>query len=195
MLDTTTGKVTVVCDQNEYGGFSNVSFDFAWSPDSKWLAYERSLANHLHAIYLYSVDSGKSTEITDEMADSDNPAFDRDGKYLYFTASTNGGATSDGLDMTADLYIETSKVYAAVLQADGASPLAPELGDEKPAEKKDEKKDDKKDTAAAGSPDKKPDQKESGDESAAKSKEPKPVKIDLDGIQSRIVAMPMPEGM
>ncbi|MFZ0305517.1 MAG: PDZ domain-containing protein [Terracidiphilus sp.] len=195
MLDTTTGKVTLICDQNEYGGFSNVSFDFAWSPDSKWLAYERSLANHLHAIYLYSVDSGKSTEITDEMADSDNPAFDRDGKYLYFTTSTNGGATSDGLDMTADLYIETSKVYAAVLQADGASPLAPELGDEKPAEKKDEKKDDKKDTAAAGSPDKKPDQKESGDESAAKSKEPKPVKIDLDGIQSRIVAMPMPEGI
>ena len=38
-------------------------------------------------------------------------------------------------------------------------------------------------------------QKESGDESAAKSEEPKPVKIDLDGIQSRIVAMPMPEGI
>jgi tricorn protease len=195
LLDTTTGKVTVVCDQNEYGGFSNLAFDFAWSPDSKWLAYERSLANHLHAIYLYSVDTGKSTEITDQMADSDNPAFDRDGKYLYFTASTNGGATSDGLDMTSDLYIETSKVYAAVLQADGASPLAPELGDEKPAGKKDEKKDDKKDTAAAGSSDKKPDATESGDEGASKSKEPKPVKIDLDGIQSRIVAMPMPEGI
>jgi tricorn protease len=195
VLDTTTGKVTLVCDQNEYGGFSNLAFEFAWSPDSKWLAYERSLSNHLHAINLYSVDSGKSTQITDQMADADNPAFDRDGKYLFFTASTNGGATSDGLDMTADLYIETSKVYAAVLQADGASPLAPELGDEKPAEKKDEKKDDKKDTAAAGSTDKKPDAKESSDEGASKSKEPKPVKIDLDGIQSRIVAMTMPEGI
>ena len=193
LLDTTTGKVTLVCDQNDYGGFSNLAFDFAWSPDSKWLAYERSLANHLHAIYLYSVDSGKSTEITDQMADADNPAFDRDGKYLYFTASTNGGATSDGLDMTSDLYIETSKVYAAVLQADGASPLAPELGDEKPAEKKEDK--DKKDAAAAGATDKKPDAKESGDEGASKSKEPKPVKIDLDGIESRIVAMPMPEGI
>jgi tricorn protease len=199
MLDTTTGKATVVCDQNEYGGFSNQAFDFAWSPDSKWLAYERSLANHLHAMTLYSVDSGKSTEITDPMADADNPAFDRDGKYLYFTTSTNGGATSDGLDMTSDLYIATSKVYAAVLQADGASPLAPELGDEKPADKKDEKKDDKKDdkkdAAAAGATDKKPDAKDSGDEGNKKPEAPKPVKIDLDGIQSRIVAMPMPDGI
>jgi tricorn protease len=194
LLDTTTGKVTMVCDQNEFGGFSSTAFDFSWSTDSKWLAYERSLGNHLHAIYIYSVDSGKSTQITDSIADADNPAFDRDGKYLYFTASTNGGAVSDSLDMTSDLYIETSKVYAAVLQADGASPLAPELGDEKPAEKKDEKKDDKKD-ATADSNDKKPDAKESGDESAKKSQEPKPVKIDLDGIQSRIVAMPMPEGI
>lgn len=206
VLDTTTGKATVVCDQNEFGGFSSQEFDFAWSPDSKWLAYERSLANHLHTITLYSVDSGKSTEISDRLAEADNPAFDRDGKYLYFTASTNAGATSDGLDMTSDLYIPTAKVYAAVLQADGASPLAPELGDEKPADKKDEKKDekkeekkddkqeDKKDAAAAGSTDKKPDAKESGDEGAAKKDEPKPVKIDLDGIQSRIVAMPMPDG-
>ncbi|HUB53193.1 MAG TPA: hypothetical protein VL986_13645, partial [Terracidiphilus sp.] len=202
LLDTATGKVTVVCDQNEYGGFSNQAYDFAWSPDSKWLAYERSLGNHLHAIDIYSVDSGKSTQVTDSLADADNPAFDRDGKYLYFTASTNGGAVSDGLDMTSDLYIETSKVYAAVLQADGASPLAPELGDEKPAEKKDEKKDDKKDTAAAGATDKKPDAKDTGDEGAKKGddgskkpEEPKPVKIDLDGIQSRIVAMPMPDGI
>ena len=41
MLDTTTGKLALVCDQNQYGGFSNQAYDFAWSPDSKWLAYER----------------------------------------------------------------------------------------------------------------------------------------------------------
>jgi tricorn protease len=191
LLDTTTGKVSVVCDQNEYGGFSKTEFEFAWSPDSKWLAYERSLPNHLHAVDLYSVDSGQSTQVTDPMADADNPAFDRDGKYLFFTASTNGGATSDGLDMTSDLYIETSRVYAAVLQSDGASPVAPELGDEKPPEKKDEKKD----ADAAGASDRKADAKDTGEEKAAKPAEPKPVKIDLDGIQSRIASMPMPDGI
>ena len=52
MLDTTTGKLTTVNDKNVYGGFSSSTFDFAWSPDSKWIAYPRSMANHLHAIFL-----------------------------------------------------------------------------------------------------------------------------------------------
>ncbi len=72
------------------------------------------------------------------MADSREPAFDREGKYLYFVASTNAGATSDGLDMTSDLYQVTSNIYAITLAKDTASPIAPELEDEKtaPAEDK-----------------------------------------------------------
>ncbi len=76
------------------------------------------MANHLHAIYLYSVDSGQSTQVTSEMGDSREPAFDREGKYLYFITSTNEGATSDGLDMTSDLYQVTSNIYALTLAAD-----------------------------------------------------------------------------
>ena len=186
VLDTATGKLSTVCDQNDFGGFSNQSYNFAWSPDSKWLAYERSMPNHLHAIYLYSVESGQSTQVTDTLADADNPAFDRDGKYLYFTASTNDGATSDGLDMSSDLYEPTAKVYAAVLSSTEASPIAPELDDEKP--KSDEAKKDKSsgDSSASG---------DSGDEgsSAKPAEPPKPVKIDLAGIGSRIVALPLPE--
>src|SRR6202035_2372037 len=103
----------------------------AWSPDSKWIAYSRSVENHLHALYLYSVDSGKSAQVTDVMADARLPAFDRGGKYLYFTASTNAGAASDGLDMTSDLYAVRSNIYAIVLGQDQPSPLAPEMADEK----------------------------------------------------------------
>ncbi|MGA7109374.1 MAG: PDZ domain-containing protein [Terracidiphilus sp.] len=195
-LDTTTGKLALVSDQNEYGGFSSSSFNFAWSPDSKWLAYERSMANHLHAIYLYSVDSAKSTQLTSEMADADNPAFDRDGKYLYFTVSTNAGATTDGLDMTSDLYQVTSNVYAAVLSASEASPIAPELGDEKPANAAD--KEAKKDEPARSADETKSAEKageKASDEKAAAAKPaeaPKPIKVDLDGISDRIVALPLP---
>ena len=195
-LDTTTGKLALVSDQNEYGGFSSSSFNFAWSPDSKWLAYERSMANHLHAIYLYSVDAAKSTQLTSEMADADNPAFDRDGKYLYFTVSTNAGATTDGLDMTSDLYQVRSNIYAAVLSATEASPVAPELSDEKPANAAD--KDAKKDEPAKSADETKPAEKTSekpSDEKAAGSKPaepPKPIKVDLDGISDRIVALPLP---
>ena len=189
VLDTATGKQDLVSDQNVYGGFSNQSYEFAWSPDSKWIAYERSAENHLHAIFLYSVETGKSTQVTSEMADADNPAFDREGKYLYFTASTNAGATSDGLDMTSDLYQVTSYVYAAVLATSEASPIAPELGDEKtPSEKKaEEKKADEKKDAGKESDEK------SAEKGTDKAAEPaKPVKVDLDGIGNRIVALGLP---
>src|SRR6267378_4098916 len=136
LLDTVSGKLSIINGKDVYGGFSEAGYELAWSPDSKWLAYPRSLANHLHALYLYSVESGKSTQLTDPMADSRVPAFDRNGKYLYFTASTNAGAASSGLDMSGDLYEVRSSIYAVVLAADQASPVAPELNDEKaPAQK------------------------------------------------------------
>jgi len=191
MLDVTTGKLSAVNDQNVFGGFSNISFELAWSPDSKWLAYERSVENHLHSIELYSVDTGKSTQVTSEMADADNPAFDREGKYLYFTASTNAGATSDGLDMTSDLYQVTSNIYAAVLAAGQASPIAPELEDEKsPSEKAaDEKKDAASGDAKASGKDS--DEKDKAGKDAA-PKPVKPVKVELEGIGNRIVTLPLP---
>ncbi len=185
VLDTVTGKLAAVGEKNVYGGFSSTATDLAWSPDSKWIAYPRSLKNHLHALFLYSVDTGQSTQVTSEMAESREPAFDRDGKYLYFVASTNAGATSDGLDMTSDLYEVTENVYAVVLAADSASPLAPELDDEKSA---DEKKPDTKKDGDAKEPGK------DGDEKGKDAKPVKPVKVDLAGIELRTVALPLPAG-
>jgi tricorn protease len=189
LLDTNTGKLTVIGDKNEFGGFSSQTFDIAWSPDSKWIAYPRSMKNHLHAIFIYSLESGQSTQVTSVMGESSEPAFDRDGKYLYFISSTNAGPTSDGLDMTSDLYQVTSNIYASTLAASTASPLAPELEDEKTeAEiKADAKK---------GEGDAKDAKDSTGDEKAHAAKGPvKPIKVDLDGIQLRTVAMPMPTGV
>jgi len=183
LLDLATGKLTTVGDPNIYGGFSDTSYDVSWAPDSKWLAYTRSMANHLHALFLYSLDSGQSTQLTSQMADSTQPAFDREGKYLFFIASTNAGATSDGLDMTSDLYEVTSNIYAITLAKSTPSPIAPELDDEKPAsgDQADSKKPEGGDHN--GDSDEKP---------HGKPAPPKPVKIDLDGIESRAVALPLP---
>jgi tricorn protease len=132
MLDTGTGKLTQV---GEKDFFSSDQRDLAWSPDSKWLAYSQIVANHLHALFLYSLETGKSTQFTQASADSRFPTFDRSGKYLYFTASTNSGGAAAGLDMTSDLLLLVRNVYALVLAADQASPTAPESDDEKtPAE-------------------------------------------------------------
>ena len=190
LLDTTTGKVTTVGDKNVYGGFSNENFDTAWSPDSKWIVYPRSMKNHLHALFLYSVDSGQSAQVTSAMGESTEPAFDRDGKYLYFIASTNAGPTSDGLDMTSDLYQVTSNIYAVTLAASTPSPIAPELEDEK-AEPETKPETKKPEAEHAG--ENKEGKEATADEKTHPAKAPvKPIKVDLDGIQSRIVALPPP---
>ena len=202
VLDVGTGKLSAIDDNNVYGGFSDASYDLAWSPDSKWIAYPRSLENHLHALFLYAVDSGQSTQVTGLLADARLPAFDRGGKYLFYTASTNAGASSDGLDMTSDLYEVRSNIYALVLAADQASPLAPELDDEKAPSAKPAKGKEGDDGARADEPDatkeaKKDAAKDTGRKSGANAGAPaaaaaSPTRVDLNGIESRAVALPLP---
>ncbi len=165
----------------------------AWSPDSKWLAYSKVLPNELSAIYLYSLADGKSTQVTDGMSDATNPVFDKDGTYLYFTASTNSGEGL-GLDIHAVERTSTSSVYLAVLDKTLPSPFAPESDEEKAADDKKPTEDKKsadgdKPDAGSGTP--------AADASKpAEAAKPKPgvptVKIDLDGIDQRILSVPMP---
>jgi tricorn protease len=197
VLDTVTGKLSIVNDKNVYGGFSDASYDVAWSPDSKWLAYPRSLENHLHALFLYSVDSGRSAQVTNSMADARLPAFDRGGKYLYYTASTNAGATSDGLDMTSDLYEVRSTVYATVLAADQASPIAPELDDEKAPGSRAVKTKESDESVRSAPSEAGPAPGPAAASSAAAPASSAaaagvPTKVDFNGIESRAVALPLP---
>jgi tricorn protease len=165
-VEIASGKVAKIDTDIFYS--PELERDFAWSPDSRWIAFAKSLPNHLHAIELFSLDTAQTTQLTDGMSDARYPAFDRDGKYLYFTASTNSGTTSFGLDMTSDDHRVTRNIYAAVLPADVASPVAPESDEEKASETK-------------PADDKKP-----ATESAT------PVRVDVPGIQKRIVALPVP---
>ncbi len=171
-VEIASGKLTHV--DTDY--FHELQRDFNWSGDSKWITFARTLPNRLHAIFVYSLEDGKTHQITDGMSDARRPAFDRDGQYLYFTASTNFGPTSSGLDMTSDEHEVTSNVYLAVLPNNVASPLAPESDEEKaPGE------------AAAETPGR-------GGRGGAAAAEapPKPVRIDFDKIEQRIVSMPLP---
>jgi len=82
-----TGKFTKI-DSETYDDPGR-EFDAVWSPDSRWVAYSKSLPSHMRAIFLYSIAAGKAYQLTDGMADAITPAFDAAGKYLYFLASTN----------------------------------------------------------------------------------------------------------
>ena len=103
--------------QTDQGRYRLLSARAAWtSPgrgDSKWIACSITLPNRLHAIFVYSLEAARATQITDGLSDARHPVFDRDGQYLYFTASTNFGPTTSGLDMTSDEHEVTSSIYLA----------------------------------------------------------------------------------
>jgi tricorn protease len=155
-----------------------LSRDFAWSGDSKWITFVRFLPNRFHAVFVYSLDSGKSTQVTDGLSDSRHPVFDRDGQYLFLTASTNSGPTISGLDMTSDEHDVTRSIYMIVLPNNIASPLAPESDEEKPGVVPDE-------NGGRGG-------RGGGRGGNTPEAPPKPVRIDFDKIQQRIVALPLP---
>ena len=77
------------------------------------------------------------------MSDALYPSFDKSGKYLFFTASTDMGLTTGWLDMTSEAHPVTRSAYVAVLRKDLPSPLAPESDDEKAAEDKEKEKSEK----------------------------------------------------
>ncbi|HEX4808852.1 MAG TPA: PDZ domain-containing protein [Bryobacteraceae bacterium] len=141
-----------------------------WSPDNKWIAYNKVLKNHLRAVFVYSLDSGTSKQVTDGMSDAIYAQWDKNGKYLYFAASTDQGLSTAWLDMSSIGHQVTRSVYAVVLSKQDPSPVAPESDEE---------------GAAADA--KKPVKDEKASEKAAV-----PVHIDFENIDQRIVSLPIP---
>jgi tricorn protease len=205
-VDVPSGKPVLV-DHDIYGGFG-VDFGVVWSPDSKWIAYHRDLDNQLEAIFLYSIETHKLTQVTDGLSDAASPSFDPNGKYLYFLASTDDGPSRAGIDLSSLDRAQTTAAYVVVLAKDGASPLPPESDDEKIKEeaKKDEKKDpnkkdsDKKDEkagtpakdGAAKDAGKKDEGKTDADKDKKDAEKPVEVKVDLEKIGARILSLPIP---
>ncbi|MBN2207574.1 MAG: PDZ domain-containing protein, partial [Candidatus Aminicenantes bacterium] len=174
----------VQVDRERFWSYGNI-FGPSWSPDSMWLAYSKRLPNYFNAVFLYAVADAKARQVTDGMSNAQSPVFDPDGKYLYFTASTDSGASLQP-DIHSGFKPSTSSVYLAVLSKDEPSPFAPESDEEKGTEEKkgdDKKTDDKK---PADKPGEKPADK-GGDKPSAPA-----VKIDFDGLLQRILAVPLP---
>jgi tricorn protease len=182
-------------DSDYFGGFGTTQMSQNWSPDNKWIAYTKQLPSGLHAVFFYSLDQGKSFQITDGMSDAIDPVFDKDGKYLFFMASTNTALSTAGLDMSSDEHRVTRAVYVVVLSKDEKSPIAPESDEEKSSEEKRLDQEKGKNEAREADQAKSKD-KSSGKDSAEKDKdkkqEPVTVKIDLENIQQRILSLPIP---
>jgi tricorn protease len=92
------------------------SLQFAWSPDSRWFAYTKQLSSRLHAVFIHSVEQGKSYQLTDGMSDTRHVAFDDAGQYLYFTASIDASMKTGLLNIPTVLRPVARNVYALMLK-------------------------------------------------------------------------------
>lgn len=207
-VDTVSGAVKKIVTASDGGARSIVHS--SWSPDDQWIAYAMDTPAKISRVYVYSLEQGKSFPITDGLSEASNPVFDANGKYLYFTASNDTGMSKHGFSQSAaDSRQPRFSVYMAVLQKGVPSPFLRESDEEKgpqpmgsatgpggpgrrPAPTPKEKDEAAKPDGEAAKPDAKPDAE--ADPNKPKAKKEAKFTIDFDGIDQRIIALPMPSG-
>ena len=167
-VDVDSKKQTLV-DSSNLGEF----FDYNWSPDSKWIAYTRPEFYSQQKIILYNLASKSKTQVTDGWYVSFNPTFSRDGKYLFFASSRDYTPTFSDADFNAG-YIDMVKIYFVTLSKETPTPFAP----------KDDEVKIKPDTTVTAKPTGKA--IKAADVAASTD-----IKIDLDGLQDRLISLPI----
>jgi tricorn protease len=188
VLDVSTGKAKVV--GSDPWMVPQRTLNPVWSPDSKWVAYASRLRSTYHAIFISNAETGETKQVTDGLADAVWPAWDANGRYLWFLASTDFGLGSQWLDMTSFDHDENFGLYLAVLKKGDSSPLLPESDEDRGVGSGRRAAAPGAcviDTPAAGS----------GEPTSAEQPTPAPraqrpsvnVQIDFDGLSKRIVAV------
>src|SRR5215831_1973230 len=175
--DVAGGKLTKA-DKADYGEIH----DYAWSPDSRWIAYAKGDAAGFGLLQLYSLDTGRVTQVSDGMTDDANPMFDPTGDYLYFVSRRTLHPEYDQFEFNFQ-FGATQKIYALSLNDTVGSPVAPESDEEMG--------DAKKGGDDASAKDEKSAKKDKGSASEAAVK---PTRIDLAGLGTRTSVLPVPTG-
>ncbi len=177
---------------------------FDWSPDGEWVAYSVSISLQQMALKLWQAASGETYLLTQPVLRDIAPAFDLNGKYLYFLSYRIFEPVFDQLQFDLG-FPRGMKPYLITLQKDLPSPFVPQPKsdeEENEAEEEDEDGEEpgvKSETAIAQNEEpEKPAEQIDGEKKNGKEEEKEneePLKIDLEGIQGRVVAFPVPEGI
>jgi tricorn protease len=163
MIDIDSKKITLV-DKAKYGEIRQ----FNWSPDSRWVVFGKNEKNSFGVIYLYELATGKLTPVTDNWYSSSAPSFSNNGKYLFFASARDFNPIYSETEWN-HAYTDMERIYLITLSKDTVSPFTPE---------------DNEVVLKAENTDKQVKKSE-------KSKENNTTVIDLDGIEQRIVDLPV----
>ncbi len=190
---------------------------FNWSPDGEWLAYSVSLSLEIAGLRLWRAADGSVTPLTRPVLRDVAPAFDPQGRFIYFISYRTFNPVYDALHFELS-FPRAARPYLITLRKDQESPFIPRprLNDEDeeaakdapPAEDPDAAPQDAQARPAPpGQAEVFPPAGPAADSGAAPAAQPAPAPeapappsedtlvIDLDGIQDRIIAFPVHEGL
>lgn len=165
LIDLATSELKVI-DKSHFSGIRGMSF----SPDGNWIAYSATKIHGCAQIFLHDRNNGINTAVTDTVGGCMQPHFDPDGKYLFLISYRIYDPVYDSLRFDIG-FPKGGLIYAITLNKDEQSPFNL---DPKPLVPEPKKKENEPDT----------EELKAG-----------PVTVDLDGIQRRLIAFPIAEGI
>jgi tricorn protease len=163
VIDVATKKRSVIARDP-----SDLTEDYRWSPDGRYLSYSLNDSNGYSSVYIWSAADGKSRRVTPQYFNAQSPAWAPNGEMLYFLSAREYQPLISSVEFDFATDRQTG-IFAVTLRKDIKNPFGirdDEPGDEQRTEKSNAKGESKE-----------------GKKSA--------VKIDFDGIEQRAIRVPV----
>lgn len=181
-IETKTETVVDRATVNEFRSY-------VFSPDSRWIAYEKQATNGHSAIWVYNIPENKTIQLTGNSFSDNSPVFSVDGKTIFFLSDRDFNLSFSSFEFNY-VYNKSTRIYAMALKADGEK-LFKDKNDVEPVKVEEEKG---KGEGSGEGKDEDKDKKEKKEQVDVKKAEPVTVSIDVDRINNRIIALPLPAG-
>ncbi|MBP8790552.1 MAG: PD40 domain-containing protein [Breznakibacter sp.] len=175
LLDVETGKQSAI-DQATMGEIRSYSF----SPDSQWITYTKEASNGNDVVWVYNIPTDKATQLTSSTFSNFDPVFSNCGKFIFFVSNRDFNLAFSSFEFDY-LYNNASRIYAMALKNDGTKLIKDKNDVEPIVEAKKEESSKKEQT------------NKKKEESAKETAQVK-VSIDFDGIDNRVMVLPLPSG-
>jgi len=183
VIEVESGKwVQVADDRTPFG------LDYAWSPDSRWLAFSLAEDTQYRSLWLWKVGWEKPRRITGPTWNEHDPSWSPDGKYLYYLSERTFAPQMGQIEWN---YVtdRMTGIFALTLKQGEPGPVPPRNDEEEAAAEK-EKKAAGKDAGKTGEKERKKGRKGTK-KNGEKEKGERLVEIDLDGLADRVTRLPI----
>ena len=182
IVNVVTGRTEIADNYRwNYGHGGRYGFPISWSHDSKMITYSVGMENSNEAIFIYDIMKKTKKQVTSGFYNDSNPTFSTDGKYLFFLTDRNFSPVYSDMGDGTWVYPNATQLAAISLSKDAPFLLSPKNDELETKKKEKEESDD----------DKKKKKKDNDKKEAPKEK---PIQVDWDDMESRLVILPVEPG-